>query len=183
MRVLKAREADRRASAVEARAVFASRSCALSFFSAAYTQVVPIGTIQAYILMLHGNVLLKQGLRPCKMVDGCVFFHSNLRHPPTTLTIPMPSAISIAHTSPFDSLIRTGQQTLRYRQTACLENVCDLAVAKSRGWRLHSYADWACGYGEPWSAYSVCCLSRARCDLSVHMLGRLSSMIGQPGQS
>ena len=63
MRVLKAREADRRASAVEARAVFASRSCALSFFSAAYTQVVPIGTIQAYILMLHGNVLLKQGLR------------------------------------------------------------------------------------------------------------------------
>ena len=76
--------------------------------------VVPIGTIQAYIVMLHGNVLLKQGLRPCKTVDGCVFFHSHLRHPPTTLTIPMPSAISIAHSSPLDSVIRTGQHTLRY---------------------------------------------------------------------
>ena len=134
MRVLKAREADRRASAVEARAVFASRSCALSFFSAAYTQVVPIGTIQAYILMLHGNVLLKQGLRPCKTVDGCVFFHSNLRHPPTTLTIPMPSAISIAHTSPFDSLIQSGQQTLRYPQSACLEILGTLSFEKCRGW-------------------------------------------------
>ena len=136
MPVLKAGEADRRASAVEARAVFASRSCALSFFSAAYTQVVPIGTIQAYILMLHGNVLLKQGLRPCKTVDGCVFFHSHLRHPPTTLTIPMPSAISIAHSSPLDSVIRTGQQTLRDRQSRSLKKVCARAFAKGRGRRL-----------------------------------------------
>ena len=105
MRVLKAREADRRASAVEARAVFASRSCALSFFSAAYTQVVPIGTIQAYILMLHGNVLLKQGLRPCKMVDGCVFFHSNLRCPLTNLTTSMLLAIFNGYNVPFDSLL------------------------------------------------------------------------------
>ena len=119
---------------IEARAVFASRSCALSFFSAAYTQVVPIGTIQAYILMLHGNVLLKQGLWTCETVDGCVFFHSHLRHPPTTLTIPMPSAISIAHTSPFDSLIRTGQQTLRYPHSACLDIVGTLSFEKSRGW-------------------------------------------------
>ena len=105
MPVLKAREADRRASAVEAQAVLASRYCALSFCLLACTQVVPIGTIQAYIVMLHGNVLLKQGLRTCEMVDGCVFFHSHLRHPPTTLTIPMPSAISVAHSSPLDSVI------------------------------------------------------------------------------
>ena len=130
MRVLKAREADRRASAVEARAVFASRSCALSFFSAAYTQVVPIGTIQAHILMLHGNVLLKQGLRTCKTVDGCVFFNSNLRPPANRLSpYPHRRPFPRAHTCPFDSLIQSGQKTLRYPQSAWLYVVGTLLLS------------------------------------------------------
>ena len=55
---------------VEAQALTGSGACALIFCLLAWTQVVPIGTILAYIVMLHGNVLLKQGLRTCKTVDG-----------------------------------------------------------------------------------------------------------------
>ena len=103
MVLLKAREADRRASTVEVQATIVSLAChSLSLF-ADFTMpawTTP-GAIEAYIVMLHGNVLLKQGLRMCETVDGGVFFHSNLR--PTTLTTPMPTAISIAHTSPIDS--------------------------------------------------------------------------------
>ena len=183
MRVLKAREADRRASAVEAEALIESGACALIFCLLAWTQVVPIGTILAYIVMLHGNVLLKQGLRTCETVDGCVFFHSNLRHPPTTLIIPMPLANSVAHSSPLDSVIRTGQHTLRDRQTSSADIVCASGFDIHRGWRLHSYADPACGPCRHHVAYSVCCLSGGRCDFVSIMLGRLSSMIGQPGQS
>ena len=36
--------------------------------------MVPIGSIHAQKVMLHGNVLYKQGQRRSRMVAGCVFF-------------------------------------------------------------------------------------------------------------
>ena len=90
----------------------------------------------------------------------------------------MPSAISIAHSSPLDSVIRTGQQTLRDRQTSSADIVCASGFDIHRGWRLHSYADPACGPCRHHVAYSVCSLSGGRCDFVSIMPGRLAPWIG-----
>ena len=83
----------------------ASTTSVVIFFFSTFSWMVPIGTIHAQKVMLHGNVLYKQGQRRSRMVAGCVFFHSNLRCPLTNLTTSMPLAIFNGYNVPFDSLL------------------------------------------------------------------------------
>ena len=125
MRVHKVMEGRRRGSACDAQRTMASATFADNFFFASLTQVVPIGAVKAYNLMLHGNVLCKQGQRRSRMVAGCVFFHSNLRCPLTILTTSMPLAISTGYSVPFDPLLWTDQWCLLQLLSRPAENVCE----------------------------------------------------------
>ena len=66
--LLKVMEGHRRGSVCDEQCTIARRTFNLNSFFASRTQVVPIGAIEAYDLMLCGSVLFKQGQRQSCMM-------------------------------------------------------------------------------------------------------------------